>query len=54
MIAVVYDSAVLIAADRNDRRAWAEHKARLELGVIPLVPAPAMTVVINWQGGLKK
>ena len=45
MSTVVYDSAVLVAADRNDRRAWAEHKARLELGVIPLVPAPVVAQV---------
>jgi hypothetical protein len=37
MSAVVYDAAVLVAADRNDRRAWAEHKDRLELGLVPLV-----------------
>jgi hypothetical protein len=42
---VVYDAAVLVAADRNDRRAWAEHKARLELGVVPSVPAPVVTQV---------
>ena len=45
MSAVVYDAAVLVAADRNERRAWAEHKARLELGVIPLVPAPVIAQV---------
>ena len=45
MSAVVYDAAVLIAADRNERRAWAEHKARLEFGVIPLVPAPVVAQV---------
>jgi predicted nucleic acid-binding protein len=45
MSAVVYDAAVLVAADRNERRAWAEHKARLELGVIPLVPAPVLAQV---------
>jgi len=45
MITVVYDAAVLVAADRNERRAWAEHKARLELGVIPLVPAPVVAQV---------
>jgi hypothetical protein len=45
MRAVVYDAAVLVAADRNDRRAWAEHKARLEMGVIPLVPAPVIAQV---------
>jgi predicted nucleic acid-binding protein len=42
---IVYDAAVLVAADRNERRAWAEHKARLELGVIPLVPAPVVAQV---------
>ncbi len=36
---VVYDSAALIAADRNDRRVWAEHRVRLESGSVPLVPA---------------
>ena len=42
---VVYDAAVLVAADRNERRAWAEHKARLEFGVVPLVPAPVVAQV---------
>jgi len=41
----VYDAAVLVAADRNDRRAWAEHKARLEFGIVPLVPAPVVAQV---------
>lgn len=45
MNTVVYDAAVLVAADRNERRAWAEHKARLELGVLPLVPAPVVAQV---------
>jgi hypothetical protein len=45
MNAVVYAAAVLVAADRNERRAWAEHKARLELGVVPLVPAPVVAQV---------
>ena len=45
MSAVVYDAAVLVAADRNERRAWAEHKARLELGILPLVPAPVVAQV---------
>lgn len=39
MSSVVYDAAVLVGADRNERRVWAEHKARLEFGIIPLVPA---------------
>ncbi len=41
----VYDAAVLVAADRNERRTWAEHKARLEFGAIPLVPAPVVAQV---------
>lgn len=45
MSRLVYDAAVLVAADRNERRAWAEHKARLELGVVPLVPAPVVAQV---------
>ena len=45
MSSVVYDAAVLVAADRNERRVWAEHKVRLELGVIPLVPAPVVSQV---------
>jgi predicted nucleic acid-binding protein len=45
MNAVVYDAAVLVAADRNERRTWAEHKSRLELGIVPLVPAPVIAQV---------
>ena len=45
MNTVVYDAAVLVAADRNERRAWAEHKARLEFGVVPVVPAPVIAQV---------
>ena len=41
----VYDAAVLVAADRNERRTWAEHKARLEFGALPLVPAPVVAQV---------
>lgn len=42
---VVYDAAILVAADRNERRVWAEHKARLEFGFLPLVPAPVVAQV---------
>ena len=45
MSTVVYDAAILVAADRNERRAWAEHRVRLELGVVPLVPAPVVVQV---------
>jgi len=41
----VYDAAVLVAADRNERRSWAEHKVRLELGALLLVPAPVVAQV---------
>jgi predicted nucleic acid-binding protein len=39
---VVYDTGVLIAADRGERRTWAEHRIRLEAGVIPRVPSPVV------------
>jgi hypothetical protein len=42
---VVYDAGPLIAADRNDRRFWAEHRVRLEMGIIPSVPAPVVAQV---------
>ena len=45
MSVVVYDAAILEAADRNERRAWAEHKVRLEMGLVPLVPAPVVAQV---------
>jgi len=40
--AVVYDTGVLIAADRSERRTWAEHRIRLEAGIVPLVPATVL------------
>jgi predicted nucleic acid-binding protein len=45
MSVVVYDSAVLVAADRNERWAWVEHKARLELRVRAFVPAAVVAQV---------
>jgi non-ribosomal peptide synthetase component F len=45
MNAVVYDAGPLIAAERNDRRFWAEHRARLELGIVPCVPAAIVAQV---------
>jgi hypothetical protein len=44
-VSVVYDAAVLVAADRYDRRMWAEHRARLELGVVPATTAPVVAQV---------
>ena len=37
-----YDTGVLIAADRNDRQVWADHRARLEAGVVPVTTAPVV------------
>ena len=45
MTSVVYDAAVLIAADRNARRVWAEHRVRLEAGIVPVVPSPVVVQV---------
>lgn len=39
---VVYDAGALVAADRNDRRPWAEHRVRLEMGIVPAVPSPVV------------
>lgn len=39
---VVYDAGVLVAADRNTRRIWADHRVRLELGVLPVTTAPVV------------
>jgi predicted nucleic acid-binding protein len=38
----VYDTGTLVAADRNNRRAWADHRARLELGLTPITTAPVV------------
>ena len=45
MTPAVYDAGVLVAADRSVRTAWAEHKVRLEAGVVPVVPAPVVAQV---------
>ncbi len=50
MSRVVYDAAVLVAADRSERRVWAEHRARLEFGVVPLVPTPVIAQVSRSPG----
>jgi hypothetical protein len=42
---VVYDAGPLIAAERNDRRFWAEHRLRLEAGIVPCVPSPILAQV---------
>jgi predicted nucleic acid-binding protein len=45
MIPVVYDAGALVAADRNVRQVWADHRIRLEAGIIPVVPAPVVAQV---------
>lgn len=44
-MSVVYDVEALIAADRNDRMVWADHRARLEAGRVPLTTAPVVAQV---------
>ena len=45
MSGVVYDAGALIAAQRNDRALWADHRVRLEQGMIPIVPAAVIAQV---------
>src|SRR5262245_41264182 len=45
MTSVVYDAGVLVGAERNDRRVWAEHRVRLELGLSIAIPAPVVAQV---------
>jgi predicted nucleic acid-binding protein len=42
---VVYDAGVLIAADRDARSTWADHRVRLEDGVVPVVPSAIVAQV---------
>ena len=39
---LIYDAGVLVAAYRNDRRVWADHRVRLELGLAPATTAPVI------------
>ena len=41
----VYDAGVFVAAERNERDVWADHLARLELGLIPRTTAPVVAQV---------
>jgi hypothetical protein len=42
---VLYDAGVFVAAERNDREVWADHRARLELDLVPLTTAPVVAQV---------
>jgi predicted nucleic acid-binding protein len=44
-VTVVYDAGVLVAADRNERRIWADHRARLERGGLPVTTSPVIAQV---------
>lgn len=44
-MSVVYDAGVLVAADRNDREVWADHRVRLEGGLVPVTTAPVVAQV---------
>lgn len=44
-MSVLYDAGVLIAAERNDREVWADHRVRLELDVLPRTTAPVLAQV---------
>jgi predicted nucleic acid-binding protein len=46
---VTYDTAALVAAERNDRRMWALHAGFLAEEVVPVVPAPVLAEA--WRGG---
>lgn len=45
MTEVVYDAGALLAADRNERNFWLDHRVRLENGVLPVVPAAVVAQV---------
>lgn len=45
MRSIVYDAGALVAAERNDRRFWADHRVRLESGVAPIVPSVVVAQV---------
>jgi len=42
---LAYDAGLLIAADRNDRTVWADHRRRLEAGLVPITTAPVVSQV---------
>jgi hypothetical protein len=44
-VSVVYDAGVLVAADRDDREVWADHRVRLEVGLVPVTTAPVVAQV---------
>lgn len=45
MTEIFYDAGLLIAADRGNREALADHRVRLELGLLPRTTAPVAAQV---------
>lgn len=44
-MSVVYDAGALVAAERSDRVVWADHRVRLEMGLVPVTTAPIVAQV---------
>lgn len=44
-MSIVYDAGALIGAERSDRAVWADHRARLEMGLVPVTTAPVVAQV---------
>jgi len=44
-VSVVYDAGALIAAERSDRAVWADHRVRLDMGLLPVTTSPVVAQV---------
>jgi predicted nucleic acid-binding protein len=44
-VSIVYDAGALVAAERDDRSVWADHRIRLEVGAVPTTTAPVVAQV---------
>ncbi|MGD0083398.1 MAG: PIN domain-containing protein [Acidimicrobiales bacterium] len=44
-MSIVYDAGALVAAERDDRSVWADHRIRLEVGAVPTTTAPVVAQV---------
>jgi predicted nucleic acid-binding protein len=55
-LAFAYDAGALVAAERANRAVWADHLARLELGIVPVTTAPVVAQVSRSprQAGLRR
>ncbi|MDQ1391218.1 MAG: hypothetical protein QOF30_195 [Acidimicrobiaceae bacterium] len=48
-LGLTYDTGALVAAERDDRLVWSLHRAALQRGVPPVVPAGVLAE--GWRGG---